>query len=301
MENVNTGATGHGGKMSTIDDDADEEIIQLYPRDTEGSNHIVFDGGRNHHQHEAASTHAPPVLTTGALSKHHSGGEAKDPTVKLTSPGRLPKWMLLRSRDSLFCPKNMLFERRKKKQNRGSPRSSLRTKTVTGVGIIGTHFAGHIAAMANRFDQKKAEAKNKAAAVRRMRRARRAREKLALGHTAPSSRPSSAVTTTSASSRSSAMTDDSTRLLSRLQALDKSAPPPPPGWQEHLDLQTGRVFYVELTTGKTTWENPSRPKPRRVESRGMITPTGAHLHTPVQSTRVKQDWRMYLPPPETET
>lgn len=301
----NTDKTGHADWTETHsqndENDTDTELIHLYPRDTEGSSHIFFENGRALRQNDVAKSHTlrESVVGAGRKKQHiHSANDAKDPTIKLTSPGRLPKWMLLRSRDSLFCPRNMLFEKRKKGRHKGS-RINLRNKTVAGVRAIGTHFSGHDAAMEAKLEQAKMKAKSRASQLRKMRRARRAQEKSTPEPRSGTRRPSSAATDASASSHSSALMDNPTRLLARLEALNKSSPPPPPGWQEHLDLQTGRVFYVEVSSGKTTWVNPGRPRPRRVESRGMVKPVGVRLHTPASATRVQQDWREYLPPPET--
>ena len=265
------------------------EVIQLYPQDVRGSKHILFESSQTSSQQDERDKN-----DSTRMSNHHPGqekSESRDSAIALTSPGRLPSRIVRRSCDSVFAPKNVLFENRKKKRGRHS--KSLRSEEITDVSVDGKHFQNHEAAMKAKATEALAKAKSRAKVERRMRKARRARERQILGKSENSSRPSSAA------SWSSSLSDHPRNIAKRIEILNEGCPPPPPGWQEHLDLQTGRVFYLEVKTGKTTWENPSKQRPSRVESRGMLAPVGARLHTPVVAKRVKQNWTEYLPPPET--
>ena len=267
-----------------------QESVGLYNTTTDGSTHVLFDTRKTHPDHDY-------------------GLPERDPTVLLTSPGRLSKTVRKQFKDSLNIPANQLMEERK---------SKIRSQTLHGSKLAPTVVAdgkkfAHQEEMLKKRDEKiqenrRIEIEKEKKRLRQHKRLRRRLAKKVASKTMNSlSRPGTAKSRASSSTNRSntAGTDGSSssrssgQNLSSVMKIPKGTKPPPPGWQEHLDPVSGKTFYVHLKSSITSWDYPTKEPSRKIPPQGLAQGKQAKFQPPIQRKLVQQDWTGYLASPDS--
>ena len=262
------------------------DSIGLYNTTTEGSCHVVFDQTLTHPDHDYLNPNVPE----------------RDPTITLTSPGRLPKTILKRVRDSIFVPQNQLMEDRKNKTRIVVGAHSKKPPKINAQGSHFVHQATNLAKKA--ADERIMRSIEIAKEKKRVKQQRRARKKFQNKSTSKlgtKSRPTTAGSTATGTSRptTAGSRNNKSKTAAQSAKMPKGTKPPPEGWQEHLDPVSGRTFYVHLTTKKTSWRYPNNWSMQKTHPKMYKSKTSKFSPRPGKKM-VQQDWREYCPPPVSD-